>query len=115
VHIKHALGITMDGAPQPSPSAPILRNLEFIVDRASGRVFGDGAPGYDVWKYEVLDPGSKAQSYKSIYLSSGGPYRHIDYLQVEEFREGDVKPFLLHGARSCSQAPACIFVKDGSR
>jgi hypothetical protein len=90
--IKRSLQLEKDGSTQPHHSADVYRNKEFIVDRASGRVLGDIS--YQVWNHQVLDTGSDEQSYKSVYTSQG-KYRHIDVLQVEEFREGAIKPFLL--------------------
>jgi hypothetical protein len=90
--IKQSLQLGKDGSAQPLDLADTYRNKEFIVDRASGRVLGDIS--YQVWNHQVLDSGSDEQSYKSVYTSQG-KYRHIDVLQIEEFREGAIKPFLL--------------------
>jgi hypothetical protein len=66
--------------------------MEFIIDRASGRMLGGTASG--VWKHEVWDRGSDQQSFKAIYTSVAG-FLHVQLLQIEEYREGAIKPFLL--------------------
>jgi hypothetical protein len=90
--IKHSLRLGEDGSAQPHGLADWYRNKEFIVDRASGRMLG--VISSQVWNHEVFDSGSNEQSYKSVYTSQG-KYRHIDVLQIQEFLEGAIKPFLL--------------------
>jgi hypothetical protein len=92
--IRHTLGVGGDGSPQPHVNAQAFNNKEFIVDRASGRMLGDiNSQGW-TGRHEVWDRGSSQQSYKSVYTSPP-PFVHINLLQIEEFRSGDVKPFLL--------------------
>jgi hypothetical protein len=96
--IKQSLSLGKDGSTLPSASAAVFRNKEFIVDRASGRTLGDTINSQGWHKIEVWDRGSSQQSYKSFYSHSGGADRPIPYfnlLQIEEFSDGDAKPFLL--------------------
>jgi hypothetical protein len=86
--VKDFRTLQQDGTTQPRSAAGISR---FTVDRASGRILGDLSS--QVWKHQVLDPGSNRQSYKTLYVSSGG-FVHIRLLQVMEFESGPVKSFL---------------------
>jgi len=89
--IKHSLELGDDGSPRPHSSAEAFRNMEFIVDRTSGRLLGDISSQW--WKHEILDRGSDQQSYKVIYITE--PTVHVNLLQVQEFQVEAVKPFLL--------------------
>jgi hypothetical protein len=82
-----------DGSTQPHLLAQAYLKKEFIVDRASGLILGDISSRVGAGKHEVWDLGSGQQSYKSIYTSPP-PNVHIDFLQVREFENGPVKPFL---------------------
>jgi hypothetical protein len=86
--IKDLRTLQKDGGTEPRSMAGIS---SFIVDRASGRILGDLTS--QVWKHQVLDLGSNQQSYKALYLSSGG-FTHVRLLQVMEFESGPSKPFL---------------------
>jgi hypothetical protein len=92
--IKHSLALARDGSPQCSASAEVFHNMEFIVDRASGRILGE-AINTRSWlgKREILDKGSSQQSYKLLYTSPP-PFVHVNLLQVEEYQAGAEKPFL---------------------
>ena len=89
-NIKHSLQLGKDGAAEPRALGDL--KIEFVIDRASGRMLGGTAA--TVWKYEVLDYGSSQQSYKVLYTSQAG-FLHIQLLQIEEFEDGPVKPFLI--------------------
>jgi hypothetical protein len=86
--IKDLRTLGKDGGTQPRSAAGIS---SFVVDRASGRILGDLSS--QVWKHQVLDPGSDQQSYKALYVSSGG-FMNVRLLQVMEFESGPVKSFL---------------------
>ena len=86
-NVKHSLKLGTDGSAEPRP----LRRIEFVIDRASGRMLGGTASD---WKYEVLDRGSDEQSYKAFYTNQVG-FLHVQLLRIEEFQDGPVKPFLL--------------------
>jgi hypothetical protein len=91
--IQHSLNLGQDGSTQPHPAAQSYLKKEFIVDRASGRMLGDISSNL-LWKHEVRDLGSDKDSYKSIYTTQP-PYVHVRILQILEFQDGPVKPFLL--------------------
>ena len=86
--IKDLRTLQKDGGTEPRSPAGLS---SFIVDRASGRILGDLSS--QVWKHQVLDPGSNQQSFKALYVSSGG-FMHVRLLQVMEFESGPLKPFL---------------------
>ena len=91
-NIKHSLQLGKDGSAQPNALANQYRNMEFVIDRASGRMLGGTASTF--WNYEVLDRGSDQQSYKALYTSQAG-FLNIQLLQINEYEDGPVKPFLL--------------------
>jgi hypothetical protein len=91
-NIKHSLQLGKDGSARPNALAEQYRKMEFVIDRASGRMLGGTAS--TTWRYEVLDRGSDQQSYKAVYTSQAG-FLNIQLLQIEEFQDGPVKPFLL--------------------
>ncbi|MBC7577802.1 MAG: hypothetical protein H7312_10660 [Tardiphaga sp.] len=65
-------------------------NKEFVVDRANGRLLGAFSSAN--WPtVKVLDPGSKQQAFKSIYVSGG--YVQVRLLVVREFDESASKDF----------------------
>jgi hypothetical protein len=90
--IQHSLELGKDGSPQQRELADTYRNMEFIIDRASGRMLGGTTS--ETWKHAVWDRGSDQQSFKAIYTSQTG-FVHVQFLQIREFEEGGVKPFLL--------------------
>jgi hypothetical protein len=89
-NIKHSLRLAKDGSAGPRALGDL--KIEFVIDRASGRMLGGTTSA--VWRYEVLDRGSDQQSYKVIYTSQAG-FVHVQLLQIREFEDGPVKPFLL--------------------
>ena len=89
-NIKHSLQLGKDGSAEPRALGDL--KIEFVIDRASGRMLGGTASA--VWRYEVLDRGSDKQSSKVLYTSHAG-FLHIQLLQIEEFQDGPVKPFLI--------------------
>jgi hypothetical protein len=72
-NIKHSLQLGKDGSAQPNALADMYRNMEFIIDRASGRMLGGTGSG--VWKHAVWDRGSDQQSY--VHFAGGLPSRPI--------------------------------------
>jgi len=89
--IQHSLQLGRDGSPQQPALPEHYRNMEFIIDRTSGRMLGGTA---SEWKQAVWDRGSDQQSFKAVYTSHAG-FVHVQLLQIEEFAQGGVKPFLL--------------------
>ncbi|QPD02489.1 MAG: hypothetical protein Nkreftii_000263 [Candidatus Nitrospira kreftii] len=81
-----------DGTMNSDTKDPIV-SKEFTVDRRSGKILGRylSSNGFDT---EVLDAGSKQQSFKVIAKNSFG-FLHILYLEIMEFSDQLPKPFLL--------------------
>jgi hypothetical protein len=77
-NIKHSLLLGKDGSAKPHALEDQYRKMEFVIDRATGKMLGGTAPG---WKYEVWDRGSGEQSYKALYTSQGG-FLHVQLLQI---------------------------------
>jgi hypothetical protein len=103
-NIKQSLQLGKDGSAQQYELAESYRNMEFIIDRASGRMLGGTVS--EVWSHQVWDRGSDQQSYKAIYgsiplihlgriVGAGPPYINLQMLQIGEYEQGAVKPFLL--------------------
>jgi hypothetical protein len=66
---------------------------EFVVNRRTGSYTSKYLKNED-WKKYILDFGSKEQSFKLLSISTGG-YMHTQYLQIQTFVEGYLKPFYL--------------------
>lgn len=86
----HRLGDA--GTLSTEPKDPIV-GQEFTVDRSTGKILGRYISNSS-FKTEVLDAGSKTQSFKTIAKSHAG-FLHVIYYQVLEFAEGSRKPFVL--------------------
>jgi hypothetical protein len=71
---------------------------EFVVNRRTG-IYTSKYLKNDEWKRHVLDVGSNEQSFKVLSTSVGG-YMHTQYLQVEMYVDGYVKPFYLNDGTS---------------
>jgi hypothetical protein len=75
----------------------IYLDQKFNVERKSGVVLGGGVGNSSYPTKTVIDIGGKEQAYKLIWISkevvgtNGG--RNAVYLSVEEYNEGDIKPF----------------------
>jgi hypothetical protein len=67
--IRRSFELKEDGSVQPHRTPEAFRNMEFIVDPASGQLLGDISSRWWTGKREVLDRGSDQQSYKSICIS----------------------------------------------
>jgi hypothetical protein len=91
-HIDAFSRLQNDGTMISDPKDPIV-GKEFTVDRRSGKILGRylSSNGFDT---EVLDTGSKQQSFKVIAKNSFG-FTHIMYLEIMEFSDQFSKPFLL--------------------
>jgi len=88
--------IENDGTLDSAVRTPIVKKIlesEFTVDRQSGKIIGVyvSTGGY---KTEVLDIGSKQQSFKVLARSAFG-FLHVMYLEIQEFSDEPYKPFVL--------------------
>lgn len=71
----------------------------FYVDRETGVLMGAGLSNSGYPERTILDPGSDDNSFKLIWASatiggSGGSH-HIGYLEIREWAERVIKPFVL--------------------
>jgi hypothetical protein len=83
--LRRVLARVILAAPGPAVvDLNVVAEMEFVIDRASGRMLGGTASG--IWRRAVLD--------KVVYTSQPG-YVHVQLLQIREFEDGPVKPFLL--------------------
>ena len=64
---------------------------KFVVDKQSGRMLGALSNHNAFGNPKVIDRGSKGQAYKVITVFE--PFTAINVLYVQEFRDGDNKPF----------------------
>jgi hypothetical protein len=92
--VKHGYKLEGDHI-APSDFGQLSVNQEFVVDRATGRMFGRGTMSSAGWlgRNEVLDAGSEAQSFKALYRSPG-PAFHVRLLIIREFDRGPIKGFI---------------------
>jgi hypothetical protein len=65
--------------------------MQFVVDRANGRMFGESFSSSGWQTIQILDKGSRNESFKVQYLSS--PFVHVRLLVVNEFEDGAAKNF----------------------
>lgn len=91
-HIDAFSRLQNDGTMNLDTTDPIV-GKEFTVDRRSGEVLGRYISS-NGFRTEVLDAGSKQQSFKVIAKNSFG-FLHIMYLEIMEFSDQLSKPFLL--------------------
>jgi hypothetical protein len=102
--VGHVYSPTGGGTLETLPAVEkIMRGSFFSVSRETGALIGNSAT-LDTSlasSTRVINRGSKQNSFAAIAdyeeALANGMYRH-QYLQVEEFREGAVKPFVLMGA-----------------
>jgi hypothetical protein len=66
---------------------------EFVVNRRTGSYSSKYLKNED-WKKYILDFGSKEQSFKLLSTSTGG-HMHTQYLQIQLYEDGMLKPFYL--------------------
>jgi hypothetical protein len=81
-----------DGGTLVRATGDPIEGRDFAVNRASGKIIGKylGSGGFDT---KVLDAGSAAQSFKVLATSRGS--LHVLYLEIQQFRPGVLKPFVL--------------------
>jgi hypothetical protein len=77
----------------------IYKGRSFQVERSTGNIIGSGFNNASFETKTVLDPGNDVSSYKLIsisYVVAGTPNSHnINYLEIMEWRETALKPFIL--------------------
>ena len=64
---------------------------KFVVDKQSGRMLGALSNHNAFGNPKVIDRGSEDQAYKVITVFE--PFTEINVLYVQEFRDGENKPF----------------------
>ena len=64
----------------------------FFVDRHSGLATGEFRNYVDPSEVTLLSQGSTDQNF--VAISFVGPFRYLNYIEIEEWREGLEKPFM---------------------
>ncbi|MEX0618452.1 MAG: hypothetical protein WDZ76_05800 [Pseudohongiellaceae bacterium] len=64
----------------------------FIVDRSTGLSMGEFRNFVDQDDVEIISSGSNELNF--VAISFVGPFRYLNYLEIEEWRETVEKPFL---------------------
>jgi hypothetical protein len=80
-----------------SGNRPVYVSQRFAIDRRSGAITGGPmASNAETGVRFVLDPGGPGWSYKLVSTYKPGPdgHRAADYIVVNEFEKGEVKPFV---------------------
>lgn len=74
----------------------------FHVDRESGTVLGAGfMTPLPRAKASVVNPGLKGESFRVLYIEDKGPSgKAVEFLQIEEYISGRIKPFQAVGWKS---------------
>lgn len=98
---KAARSLSLDGSLEQNPFPKLLLKLNdsFIVDRESGRMVGSKGFANHNGQFgspTVLDPGSAEQSFKALTIYR--PNAAIAYLEIQQFAEGESKPFIYYGS-----------------
>ena len=76
----------------------IYKGEKFHIERPSGTVLGGGLGNHSYPKKMIIDPGSKQQNFKLLYLSKpilgteNG--KNAVYIEVNEYAETYEKPFV---------------------
>jgi hypothetical protein len=83
--------LTAEGTLNSDPQDPFI-GQQFTVDRQSGKIIGKHVSSRG-FKTEVLEYGSTSQSFKMLGRSPG--FLHILYMEILEFSEASLKPFVL--------------------
>jgi hypothetical protein len=95
----------VDGGELRPVTKDIRVGQRFTISRESGEIVGGGAYALyrrQGWKaFDVLDRGSKAQSFKLLTVSQG-PFTTITLVTVKEYEEEEQKTFIYYDNFSVS-------------
>lgn len=104
--VVHVYDLDDDGSLRSSNWEKQFKDNEFSVSRVTGEIIGTVVPTLLANSTRVINRGNKEYSFKSIAefdavnkpLSSGGENAEttasVQLLEVQEFKEGTVKPFV---------------------
>jgi hypothetical protein len=105
--VIHVYKLDNDGSLRISNWEKQFKDSEFSVSRVTGEIIGEVVPTLLANSTKVINKGDKEYSFKSIAhfdavnkpLSSGvedaGSTASVQLLEIEEFRQGDKKPFVV--------------------
>ncbi len=88
--VTHVYEITPDGSLVTSSLEKQIKSSSFSVSRVTGEIIGEVLPTVLARSTRVVNQGSKEYSFKAV--ADFG--EHFQLLEVQEFREGAIKPFV---------------------
>ena len=104
--ITHVYDLDDDGSLKASSFEKELEGSQFSVSRVTGEIIGKGIPTLMANSTKVINAGNKEYSFKSIafFDAVNKPFSkgdedpestaNVQVLEIQEFREGDIKPFV---------------------
>lgn len=88
--VAHVYSLTDKGTLETSALEKDMKGGSFSVSRVTGEIIGEVIPTLMAKSTRVVNNGSKENSFKAV-ADFGEQYQ---ILEVQEFREGAVKPFV---------------------
>jgi hypothetical protein len=88
--VTHVYEITPAGSLVTSSLEKQIKSSSFSVSRVTGEIIGEVLPTVLARSTRVVNQGSKEYSFKAV--ADFG--EHFQLLEVQEFREGAIKPFV---------------------
>ena len=88
--VKHVYDLSEKGSLKTSAWEKELKESTFTVSRTTGEIVGKAIPTLMAKSARIVNNGSKENSFKTV-ADFGEQYQ---LLEVQEFREGTVKPFV---------------------
>ena len=90
--VLDASGLNDDGRLGSTSFTGWYLDKEFVVDKGTGRVKGGLSNNNGYGQPQVLDYGSVSQAFKALTIFK--PFITVNYLYIEEFHDGNEKPFM---------------------
>jgi hypothetical protein len=88
--VTHVYDLSENGSLKASTWEKEMKGSTITVSRATGEIIGKVVPTLMAKSTRVVNKGSKEKSFKAV-ADFGEQYQ---LLEVQEFREGTVKPFI---------------------
>ena len=89
--VKHVYRLSSDGSLKPWPIQNHHKGDSFSVSRVTGEIIGEAIPTLQAKSTSVINKGSAEWSFKAVADFNGN---EIQMIEVREFEEGVLKPFV---------------------
>ena len=89
-YVAHVYSLSEEGSLKTSAWEKEMKGSTFVVSRTTGEITGKVVPTLMAKSTRVVNQGSRINSFKAV-ADFGEQYQ---LLEVQEFREGTVKPFI---------------------